>query len=127
MYTLPAKNSQSWFYIWAVTFVGNTLLLIISRALLNQEITAQNILGFSIVSFLITLFVLPGYFGWRLLSFGVLLGNIVGLIYLFYLILTVKNDGWIDLTSIFAFLSVVVIGLITGILAQIVIPLTKRK
>lgn len=127
MVKLPMKGSTIWYYVWAASFVGNTILLLSTRILLGQTITAQNILGFSIIAFLITLFLVPGYFGLKILPLGVMVGNTAGIGYMLYLILTNKNDGWIDLTSIFGFLSLVVFGLLAGVIAQIGIAISRRK
>src|SRR3989344_3473639 len=109
MIYLPEKKSQKWFILLAAVFAVNYVGLLLTRPLVGESLTAEALIGFGIISLVIALFVLPGYLGSTAYAFSALVGDVTGLAYMFYLILAKRNDGWVDLTSIFAFLSLVVI------------------
>lgn len=127
MFTIPEKRSHKWYFVMGGVFFINIAALLFSRLLVGQSITLKNAVGFGIISTIISFFVLPGFFGFQTYTLAVLLGNFTGITYMLYLILSRIKDGWADLTSIFSFLTLVVIGVVTGILAQIVVWAISRK
>lgn len=127
MMNLPEKKSQKWFLLIALVFATNLIGLLLTRILVGQSLTVEALIGFGLISIVISLFLLPGYLGSSAYAFSVLLGDTTGLAYMYYLILARKNDGWVDLTSIFAFLSLVVIGIGAGIIAQFILWILHKK
>jgi hypothetical protein len=124
---LPAEKSFKWIYVLGIVFAVNFATLLISRVLLNLTMTSANILAFAGVSLGIGLVVCLGYFGVEIFSLMVLAGNAMGVIYLFFIILTNASQGWSDLTSIIGLLYFVAMGVMFGFMMQLIYFLSKVR
>ena len=77
---LPMKKSFKWLYFLLIVFGVNLLALIFTRVLLTQTVSFQNIMGFSIMSMVVALVALAGF--WRLRTFTrtILVADLVAII-----------------------------------------------
>lgn len=124
---LPSKKSFYWIYIQAGIFAINAAALLISRVLLNIEIDIKNIIGFVLVSLLISIIVLIGYFGIRMFSYVFIIFDFLGLFYMYFIILSNKSGGWVDITSIIDFIVFVGFGIIVGIITEFIYWVIKHN
>ncbi len=124
---LPVKGSSKWVYVLGLVFIFNLATLLISRTLLGQAMTIQNTGAFIGISFLVGLIACIGYFGLEVFSLMVLAGNLMGIVYLFYIILFNASPGWNDLTSLIGLLYFIAMGVVFGIMMQFIYLLSLGK
>lgn len=117
---LPLKKSRNWLYVFITIFVINTAAFIINRNLLEIKLDTKTILAFAMVSFFIAVISSLGYFGIKVFSTIFILSDIIGIGYMFYIILSKINDGWADLTSIISLLVILAIGAFVGAAVQVI-------
>lgn len=118
---LPHKKSKFWFLIIVLFFLLNFGGLLLSRYLLGNlnSLTLENIIGYIIVSIINTSFIGLGYFGFNVFA-GTLMGlTVIGIIYLMATSILNSADGWTDLTSFFGYETLVISGVVLGIIAQL--------
>ncbi|GGJ61992.1 hypothetical protein GGR02_001109 [Anoxybacillus voinovskiensis] len=128
MFNLPPKFSSRWYWITGGVFLLLFIMLLLSRFMLHVAVDAKNVIAFLIVSFLLAMIAgVGGFFGgttYFTVSFSF---YVIAIMYLLFLSWTRANDGWSDLTSIIAFLFLAGIGMVAGVLAQLVRILIKRQ
>ncbi len=124
---LPAKGSSRWINVLAIVFIANIAALFISRALIGQTTTTANMAAFVGLSLGIAIVSCLGYFGFEVFSLLVLAGNLMGIIYLFFIILTNASQGWNDLTSLIGLFYFVAMGVVFGIMMQVIVLLSTVK
>ena len=118
---LPHKKSKFWFLVILLFFFLNLGSLLLSRYLLGSlnNLTLENIIGYTIVSIINTSLIGLGYFGFNVFA-GTLMGfNVIGIIYLMAASILNNADGWTDLTSFFGYETLVISGVVLGIIAQL--------
>lgn len=124
---LPPTRSPKWSKLLVWLAVGNAILLLLTRVILGVSITVGSVTGFLIISSIISVFLIPGYFGYSRYALGIFSGIAIGHLYMFTQVLFSADKSWTDLTSIFSFLSMVVLGIMAGLLAQILDSLITQE
>jgi len=124
---LPAKKSFHWIYVLMGVFAINILALLISRIMLTITINLQNIIGFTILALLVSVIGSIGYFGIRKFSYVFIIFDILGLFYMYFIILSNNSDGWVDLTSLIGFIVLIDVGIAIGIIAEFIYWIVKRN
>ena len=115
---LPIKKSKNWFMISGVFLIINTIAIFYSRMLLGLSLDTKNVIALTGISIVISLLPTTGYFGLRILPVMSMLGNILGIIYMYFIILGNRAQGWNDITSMIALLYFVALGTVLGILME---------
>lgn len=124
---LPVKGASHWIIVLGIVFAANIAALFISRALIGQTMTMANAGAFVGLSLAIAVVSCLGYFGFEVFSLMVLAGNLIGIIYLFFIILTNASQGWSDLTSLIGLFYFVAMGVVFGIMMQVIVLLSTVK
>lgn len=124
---LPGRWHKHWIYFGLLYVMVLGPLLLLNRYLvlgdaMDAEI-ALRILALSII--LAVLINLSGWLGARWLWLFSSLGTMVGIVYMF--INTGELGGWQDLISFISFMFMIAIGLITGIIVEIIAAFITRK
>lgn len=117
---IPAAKSGKWFGWTAITVLVVTgLLWLIRFGLYGQDWTWPHALRFLLLSAVLGL--ISGVCGWlgaRWLWGFTVAGTLAGLL---LMVFYVRNmNGWEDLISLLAFFEAVAVGLIAGVLAELV-------
>ena len=125
---LPDKKSNQWIvvlFIYAgIVFTG----LILTRVILGTDIDSRLIFSFLILSFGSAILpTIAGYLG-RSMFFRIYVSsNIFGLVYMFVLIVSNRTPGWADLTSIVVYVYLLPVGIILGLLAELIFYVKNRR
>lgn len=125
---LPVKKSNKWFYVLfiyaAIVFIG----FIATRLILGSEINGRMIIMFTLTSFASALLpVLAGYYGKMLFFMIYTSANLIGLLYMFKLVIMDNATGWADLTSVVVYIYLLPIGAILALLAEIISYFRSQK
>ncbi|WP_231563574.1 MULTISPECIES: permease [Anoxybacillus] len=98
-----------------------------SRLLLSIELDFKQLIGFAIISFILSCIIgIVGFFGkaiWAIISSAF---SVIGIIYVLFISITRMHDGWSDLTSIISFLVISAFGIIVGMIAEVIRAALKR-
>jgi len=124
---LPEKKSIKWIYFIISVLIINYSALLLSRVIQSTKIDLKNILGFAILSAIISLISFSGYWGIKYFTLVFLLSDLAGIVYLFFIVLSKASGGWSDLTSIIGYMVIICFGIIAGITAEVIFRLVKRK
>lgn len=124
---LPKTRSTGWFRLISASFVVNFSLIIISRLFIDASISIQNIFGFVILSLIFSTLLFLGYYGLRVWVYCIVFSNLIGLLYMLYSVVFQTGAGWTDLISIFSLISLIAVGFIGGLIAQVVFWVTNMK
>ncbi len=129
MLKLPDKYSKKWPYILIAIFGLNFIALLAQSQILNTNINAANIISFAILSLSISLLItVGGFLGGKIYFITASLFDLAGIIYMLYITLNKTAEGWSDLVGIISFLTTIILGLILGLLTQIIYTIiTKEK
>lgn len=123
---MKLSGYRLWVGYALISFFLNLTALLASRVVVSGTINLQNIIGFSILSLIISVLILLGYFGFTYFIKSLVVTNIIAVIYLFYAVLNNVSDGWTDLISIFSFLTILLIGFVCGILFEITMRILRK-
>lgn len=124
---LTKKKSIRWIYVLAIVFIINIGSLLITRIMLGSAINSKNAIGFAVISIIAALAACLGYFGKKAFSYLFILFNLIGILYMYYIAIMDKNSGWADLTSIVGFMFMSCIGILLGILTEIILRARSGK
>ncbi|MEI6578854.1 MAG: hypothetical protein WCN92_05255 [Eubacteriales bacterium] len=128
MLKLPEKHSKKWGYLSIALLLFTFVSLIFVCKILNISIGTQNIIGFTLLSiFIATAISIGGYLGATAYLLTSLVFYVLGIIYMFYVSLNKTAEGWSDLVSIISFLTTVGIGVISGLIIQVIWFLVSKK
>ncbi|ANB60571.1 hypothetical protein [Anoxybacteroides amylolyticum] len=128
MLKLLPKFPFRWVWLTGGIFLLLFIVLLLSRFMLHMEIDSKNVTAFSLISLLLAIAAgIGGFFGGTTYFSVSLTFYAGGVFYLLYLSWTRANDGWSDLTSIISFLFVAGLGIVFGVVAQLIRILTKRQ
>lgn len=116
----PIKGSRQWFTVGVLIFIINFCLLLVGRFQLGVTLDVTMVIGFAVIALLTSLITFMGYFGLDVLAKVAILSNALGLTYMIYITTTNASDGWSDLTSLIAFLYMLIMGMLVGIFLQII-------
>ena len=125
---LPIKRSNKWinvFFIYAaIVFLG----FIATRMILGSEINGRMIVMFALTAFGSALLpTLAGYYGKTLFFMIYTSANLIGLLYMFRLVLMDSETGWADLTSVVVYIYLLPIGAILALLAEVIAHFRSKK
>ncbi|PKM50190.1 MAG: hypothetical protein CVV02_12550 [Firmicutes bacterium HGW-Firmicutes-7] len=124
---LPKKKSFSWICVLAGVFTINVVALLMSRVVLSVTVDIVNIMAFAILSLIISGIASMGYFGISVFSYAFIFFNALGLCYMYFVILSNKSDGWLDLASFIGFIFIAGFGIFIGIIAELIYRVIKRN
>lgn len=129
MIKLPEKHSVKWFYIAAVILILTFIVLIAFSRLSGINIGMQNIIGFVLLSVIITAVInAGGFLGAKIYFRTSLIFYIIAAIYMLYIAISRTAEGWTDLVGIISYMFIIAIGVIAGIILQgIIFIVSKRK
>ena len=125
---LPVKKSNKWLYVLfiyaAIVFIG----FIATRLILGSEINGRMIIMFTLTAFASAFLpVLAGYYGKMLFFMIYTSANLIGLLYMFKLVIMDNATGWADLTSVVVYIYLLPIGAILALLAEIISYFRSQK
>ena len=125
---LPNKRSNKWITIFTIYALIVFFSFIATRLILNSALSGQLIFRFALLA--LGSASLPaglGYWG-RTTFFKIYtLGNLLGLFYMFYIVLANVSPGWGDLTSIAGYIVTVFIGLSVATIFELIQLLSKNR
>jgi hypothetical protein len=129
MIHLPARHSKKWAFVTLGLFLLTFVAMISVSLILKTAIAAQNIAGFALFSFFVSIVIsLGGFLGAKAYFFTALVLDIIGIIYMLILSITKYAEGWSDLVSIISYMLMLGIGIILGIVIQLIVFIrTKTK
>lgn len=125
---IPSKKSNQWIGVFIfytlVIFIG----LLTTRFILGSEIFIKYILSLLLISLGSALIpCIGGFLGKRMFFIIYTFCAIIGILYMFYVVLGNTAPGWGDLTSIVGLLFMVGVGAALGLVTEIIIYFVKRK
>ena len=114
------KKSNKWFIFSGIFFILNIIAIFYSRNLLSLSLDSKNIIAIIGISFVVALFPAVGYFGLKILPITVMVGNLIGIVYMYYKILGKRAQGMNDIKSLIALLYFVAMRIAFGGLMEII-------
>ncbi|MBU3112929.1 hypothetical protein [Clostridium lacusfryxellense] len=125
---LPLKKSNRWIWVFiiytTIIFTG----LLTTRFILGSEIFVKYILSLLLISAVSALIpCIGGFLGKRVFFIIYTFCTIVGILYMFYVVLGNTAPGWGDLTSIVGLLFMASVGAASGIVVEVILYIVKRK
>lgn len=126
MFMLPEKKSPMWLHVFGIMFVSTLVVLLLSRGLLGLTTSFENILVFAALALVIGLLGSAGYLGLSQFSASIIVGNIIGSLYLFWIIFSRQNDAHTDTSSIFSMLMILAMSVFIGLAIQIVAKFRRK-
>jgi hypothetical protein len=125
---IPQKKSSRWLVVFLIYTMVIFISLLSTRLLLGSEIVPRNIWGFVILSTGSALIPsLGGFLGKRIFFLIYTIASIIGILYMFYVVIGNTAPGWEDLTSIIGYLFIVVIGFVLAIVSELIRYVVKPK
>jgi len=123
---LPIKKSNKWINVFFIYAAIVFLAFIATRMILGSEINGRMIVMFAVTAFGSALLpVLAGYCGKTLFFMIYTSANLIGLLYMFQLVL--KDTGWADLTSVVVYIYLLPVGAILALLAEVIAHFRSKK
>ncbi len=124
MITLPKKYSIKWLLIILALFLLTFISMFLVTTILTLSASLDNIGGFAILSLAVSLAIgIGGLIGAKSYFKIALTANIIGIIYMLAISIFKTAEGWSDLVSIISYLFILTIGIVLGILYQLVLIL----
>lgn len=123
---LPKKFSKWWFLFALLIFAVVIGAFLYVPWTLGSEITMENIQGFALLGGIVALVLAGGgFFGGRVFFVLGLLVNLFGLGYMIYLAMARTAQGWSDLASIMSYLFLASLGILLGIIGQLIASIRR--
>lgn len=124
MKLLPDKYSKKWLLFFAALFLLSFIPFICLSQMLNFSVVGVGILSL-IVALVISI---GGYLEAKVYFLTASVFDIIGIIYMLYIALNKTAEGWSDLVSIISYLFIVGIGIVLGVVIQVIMFfISKRK
>jgi hypothetical protein len=125
---IPLKKSNNWVGVFIfytlVIFIG----LLTSRFVLGSEFFVRYMLAMLLIAMVSALIpCIGGFLGKRIFFIINTLSAIVGILYMFYVVLGNTSPGWGDLTSIVGYLFIVGVGAVLALVTEVIIYFVKTK
>ena len=125
---LPEKKSKKWLNVFliyaAIVFLG----FVATRMILGSEINGRMIFMFALTAFGSALLpALAGYYGKMLFFMIYTSANLIGLLYMFKLVLMDSETGWADLTSVVVYIYLLPVGAFLALLAEVISYFRRNK
>jgi hypothetical protein len=126
--SIPPKRSSGWSTVTAGLFVVLLILLTASRLLSGLETDGRSLIGFAILASIAALAAgAGGFLGGKIYFVVVTFSYAMGILYMLYILLTQASGGWSDITSVISFMTIALIGIISGLVVQIVWSLARKR
>ncbi|MBF7097448.1 hypothetical protein [Alkalibacter mobilis] len=123
---LPEKFSKIWFLIWIGIFAVIIGSMLAVSMLTDAKITVDNVKAYAIIALgASTLISLGGFMGGKVYFVISLVVNLGGIGYMIYLSMTRAAEGWSDLVSFVSYLFIGSVGILIGIIGQLVVSIRK--
>ncbi|MDI4648949.1 hypothetical protein [Cohnella hashimotonis] len=125
MRVIPASRSKQWLSWGATSWLVTTLLFWLMRfVVLGQSWTVVHAFRFLLVALAVSAFAaISGWLGARWLALSVLSGNLLGLLFMAFVS---RGTGWEDLSSLLLYMELLGLGLVVGIVLELVLLLRGR-
>lgn len=128
MIKLPAKHSKNWAFITLALFLITFAAMIAIAMILKTPIAFENISGFVVFSFFVSVIIsIGGFLGAKAYFFTALAMDVIGIIYMLVISITRTAEGWSDLVSIISYMFMLGVGIILGIVIQLIVFLLSRR
>jgi len=125
---IPLKKSNKWISVYIFYTIAILIGLLITRVILGSDMSGGYIFNQLIISMVSALIpCIGGFLGRRKFFIVNTLSIIVGILYMFYVVVGNTALGWGDLTSIVGYLFIVGIGFVLALLVEIINYLGKTK
>jgi hypothetical protein len=127
MINLPKKYSVKWIYILIALFLLTFISMFLVNTILALSLSLENIGGFAMLSLAVSLAIgIGGIIGAKVYFNIALIANILGILYMLTVSIFRTAEGWSDLVSIISYLFVLSIGIVLGMIVQLVIILMNH-
>jgi hypothetical protein len=127
MINLPKKYSVKWIYILIALFLLTFISMFLVNTILALSLSLENIGGFAMLSLAVSLAIgIGGIVGAKVYFNIALIANILGILYMLTVSIFRTAEGWSDLVSIISYLFVLSIGIVLGMIVQLVIILINH-
>lgn len=118
---IPQKKSNQWIGVFILYIIVIFISLLTTRVMLGSEILGRNIFGLFIISTISALLpIIGGFLGKRIFFNVYTFSNILGIFYMFYVVIGNASPGWSDLTSIVGYIYIVTVGAILALLTEVI-------
>lgn len=126
MKIFPGIRSVIWFKVMVIAGFTNYFLFILSRVIVGATLDFRVFFSFLILSLVVAICYLVGYFGARIWVYTYAVANLIALGYLMYSVTFNVADGWTDLASFIGTLFWLVAGFVIGGVLQLGMFLYRR-
>jgi hypothetical protein len=125
---IPLKKSNNWIGVFIFYALVIFICLLTSRFILGSEFFVSNILAMLLLAMVSALIpCIGGFLGKRIFFKIYTLSVIVGILYMFYVVLGNTSPGWGDLTSIVGYLFIVGVGAVLALATEVIIYFVKQN
>lgn len=123
---MPAKFSKIWFLFAIIIFILVVGAMAYISWTLDMGIETENLQGYALVGLAMALVLAGGgFFGARIYFVIAFIVNIFGLGYMIYLAMVRTANGWSDLVSFLSYLFLSALGVLLGIIVQLIASIRK--
>ncbi|MDF2540528.1 MAG: putative rane protein [Herbinix sp.] len=124
---IPKKFSRLWIIVFFIYTFLVFLSLLLTRVILDSDTFGGYLFTLIFIAVASSLFpCIGGYFGKRIYFLISTVAVILGVLYMFYVVIGNVSPGWGDLTSIIGYLYIIGIGAILGFITEVVLYFIKR-
>ncbi|MDD2370404.1 MAG: hypothetical protein PHQ32_00185 [Firmicutes bacterium] len=128
MQKVPNKYSKKWFPILATILIINFISLFSASKILGSDISSANIISFAILSLSISILItVGGFLGAKIHFITASIFNLASIVYMLYITISKSAEGWSDLVGIISYLTIIIIGLIAGLIIQLIYTIVTKK
>jgi len=125
---IPSKRSNQWLVVYIFYTIAILIGLLITRVILGSEIFGRYMVTLMLISMVSALIpCIGGFLGRRKFFIVNTLSIIVGILYMFYVVVGNTAPGWGDLTSIVGYLFIVGVGVILALGVEVISYFIKTK
>lgn len=124
---LPRERTFNWVYIFLIMFAINFGSILISQWLMETAVDWYGMAGYGLISLVIAALICLGYFGLYVYALGLIIADFVGIVNMFYVSVADKGDVWTGIISIFMFLFIILIGMLTSLLIELIFRFKGNK
>jgi hypothetical protein len=121
MIKMPTKKSNLWIGVFILYTILVLISLIVTRVILTSELTGNFIARLLLISLVLALLpCIAGYFGKRIFFIVYTISILLGIIYMFYIVIADRSPGWGDLASMIGFIFIIGFGTAIALVAEVV-------
>lgn len=124
---MPPKKSNQWMWIFILYTVITFISLLTTRVLFGSDILDRSIISLLMIAIVTSIMPSIAWILGKRIFFNIYtVSTIVGISYLFYVVLGNTAPGWGDLTSIVGYLFIVGVGAFIAFVAEVVRTVVKK-